>query len=418
MATVNYTQRNKKPQIYLRLNAGKNCDFTSKTNICVEAKFWNAKAQKIRKTNDLPNAKHLNEKLRKLKLFVIDKYNFDFSNGVIINKLWLGEAILLFFDRPTTEKKNDNHTLYLTDFAQWWMTNKADKNKNKSTNEQIMLTIEIIKNFQAKNKAQLKNLNTAWINSFSQYLTQTKQYSARTSKAILERFKFFCRRAEELNIEINNAYKQRFIIAKQDKNIKQPYLNEAEITTLFEYDFKDKTLNDIRDNFIIGLWTGLRVSDFLTCLKTENIKNGLIEIQTQKTKTLVAIPLHYQISEIVKRRKGQLPPKTSVQHFNRTIKTICQIVGINTEMTGAIIEKTEGNKRKTIGVYKKYQLVSSHICRRSFCTNLFGKVPNSVIMSVAGWTSEKQMLDYVKLTHIEKAKELKTYWDEKYLKSA
>jgi len=38
-------------------------------------------------------------------------------------------------------------------------------------------------------------------------------------------------------------------------------------------------------------------------------------------------------------------------------------------------------------------------------------------MSVAGWSSEKQMLDYVKLTHTEKANELKTYWEKKYLQS-
>jgi len=383
MATITYIQRNKKPQIYLRLNAGKICDTTTKTNICIESKFWNSKNQKIRKVKEMPNAQKINDKLYKLKLFVIDKFNYDFSNGLIINKQWLEQAVLLFFDRPIlTEKKNNNHTIYLTDFANWWTINKADKNTSQTIKEQTMRAIQILTQFQGKNKAQLKNLTAEWINSFSEYLTQTKQYSVRITKAILERFKFFCRRAEELNIEVNNAYKQRFLTPKEDKTIKQPYLNETEINAIFEYDFKDQTINDIRDNFIIGLRTGLRVSDFLTCLKIENIKNETIEIQTQKTKTLVAIPLHYQVKEILKRRNGLLPPKTSIQHFNRTIKQICKIVGINSEMRGAIIDKNkDNNNRKIVGVYKKWQLVSSHICRRSFCTNLFGKVKNSVIMS-------------------------------------
>jgi len=412
--TINYIQRNQKPQIYLRFVAGKNLDFMTKTNICVEPKFWNTKTQKIRKTAFLPNAQYINDKLQKLKMFVIDKYNYDFTNGQIIDKSWLENAVLLFFDRPPAEKKNDNHTIYFTDFARWWLTHKAGKQTATQTKEQALNTIQIIEQYQNKNKVQLKNITAGWITSFIEHLTQNKEYAPGTVKAFLERFTFFCKRADELNIEINKAYKQRFTTPKQDKSIKHPYLNETEITAIFEHDFNEEHLTNTRDNFIIGLWTGLRVSDFLR-LKTDNIKNGVIEIQTQKTKTLVAIPLHYQIKEILERRNGQLPPKTSIQHFNRGIKKICEIVGINTEIKGAIIGKTQDNtKRKKIGVYKKWQLVSSHICRRSFCTNLFGKVPNNVIMSVAGWSSEKQMLDYVKLTHIEKANELKKYWDKKY----
>jgi len=425
--TLNYLQRNRKPQIYIRFIDGKKTDLTIKTGINVQAKFWNAKTQKIRLTNDMPNAINVNIKLEKLKSYLFDKYNTDFATGKIINKQWIEVAILDFFNRPKTEqKKSEKHTIFFTDFAIWWLDNKAPNYKTTTGKpmtinriKQYQQNIELINEFQNKNKLQLQNINTSWINDFLDFITTTKGYATSTANAIITNFKFFCFRAEELNIQINKSYKQRVFTQKQDKTIKQPYLNETEIKTIFNYDFQSNQLNETRDNFIIGLWTGLRVSDFLKRLKINDIKNDFIEIQTQKTKTYVAIPLHHQIKEILKRRNGQLPPKISIQHFNRNIKKICEIVGINAEMLGSITGRTSQNsKRKKTGVYKKYQLVSSHICRRSFCTNLFGKVPNSVIMSVAGWTSERQMLDYVKLTHIEQAKELKIYWDKKHTQSA
>ena len=70
------------------------------------------------------------------------------------------------------------------------------------------------------------------------------------------------------------------------------------------------------------------------------------------------------------------------------------------------------NGFKVYGKYPKYELITSHICRRSFCTNLFGKVPNQVIMDVQGWKSESQMYDYNQQTNRESAIKLKAHWDK------
>jgi len=50
------------------------------------------------------------------------------------------------------------------------------------------------------------------------------------------------------------------------------FLKDPEINTIYNHDFSDnERLNNARDPFIIGLRTGLRVSDFLR-LKQTNIK--------------------------------------------------------------------------------------------------------------------------------------------------
>lgn len=57
-----------------------------------------------------------------------------------------------------------------------------------------------------------------------------------------------------------------------------------------------------------------------------------------------------------------------------------------------------------------YKLVSSHICRRSFASNLYGELPNMVIMAITGHQTEAQFLKYIKITPKENAKTLQDYW--------
>lgn len=147
-------------------------------------------------------------------------------------------------------------------------------------------------------------------------------------------------------------------------------------------------------------------------LNIDNIKDGFIEIKTKKTNTNVAIPLHWQVKEILKKYNGNLPPKVHEHFFNKKIKEIAKELNFNQVMEGGIQKITEeGGQRKVFGKYQKWELITSHICRRSFATNLIGKVPNQVIMDVAGWSNEKQMFDYNKTTNKESANELKLYWE-------
>ncbi len=201
---------------------------------------------------------------------------------------------------------------------------------------------------------------------------------------------------------------------EEETEYKQPYLNEEEIKSIFNFDFShDKTMDEVRDNFVIGLWSGLRISDFLTHLDVSNIEDGFIKIKTQKTKTKVAIPIHPQVAAILKKRNGKLPEKISTQNFNDKIKIIAKLCNIDEEMIGGVmkVDKKTKIKRKVIGVYKKWELVTSHICRRSFATNLFGKIPNKVLIDICGWANEEMLFNYNKQTKMESAMILKKHWE-------
>jgi integrase len=424
MATINLSIRTKKnpANIYLRFSNTKAIDVWSPIGIYINPIHWDKKNQKIRNVIEVQNRDELNSKLAKMKIHIMDEYNLAFMNGDIIDKDWVSNSVSKFQARPKNEvkKANLNHNIYLTDFATWWLDNEASgwkvsasKYLDAKTQKHYKILNDIIIRFEGVKKIKLKDIDNKLLTKFSDFLTNEK-YAEVTAKRMIGRCKFFCTRAKEQGLDVHSNYMQSVFVAKDEEEYKHPYLSVDEINKVFKLDLSnDDTLDNVRDNFIIGLWTGLRVSDFLTRLKLEDMNDGYIDIKTMKTKTWVSLPIHYQVEAILNKRGGFFPSKISEPKFNKHIKTICQIVDIDEEMVGGVtfVDPKTKVKRKKIGVYKKHELVTSHICRRSFATNHIGKIPNTDICKLGGWSTEDMMLHYVKTTSKESANELRKYWE-------
>ncbi|MFH6944582.1 phage integrase SAM-like domain-containing protein [Flavobacterium sp. FlaQc-50] len=431
MATVKYRIVGKKnpSEIRLRYLSGRAIDIDAGIKVSVNPDFWDQKNQKIKNVIAVPDRDKINRKLVELKLHVESAANLDFMEGEILNKIWLEKSIAKFYKRPSGELKKvvDLHKIYLSDFADWWMKEKAPKfkvaaNKYMSTEtiQHYSILNDQVKLFEGKDKIRFIQINELLLDKFSEFLSG-KGYASKTAKRMVGRFKFFCGRAEAENIVIDQSYKNRVFVEQSTVDYKEPYFDEFEISKIYAHDFsKNSVLDNARDNLIIGLWTGLRVSDFLSKLKIDNFDDDYIEIQTEKTKTFVSIPIHWMIKEILKKREGKLPEKVSDQKFNKHIKKIAEVLEFNKMMMGGVmkIDPNTDIKRKVVDLYPKHELITSHICRRSFATNTFGTVSNATLMSICGWKSEEQMLDYIKKTNREHAEVLKKVWDNKYLKEA
>lgn len=430
MATLNYFISGKKnpTEIKVRYLNGRAIDIPAGTGLFVDRNNWDKKNQKIRNVISVPDRDKINSKLLELKNHIFNAANMDFTEGEILNRIWLEKSITKYFNRPSVDAKKaiEYHKLYLSDFAEWWLKEKAPKHKvsaDKYMDDTTIGHYEILKNlikkFEGKDKIKFSIINDVLIDNFSEFLTNEK-YAEETAKRMIGRFKFFCGRAEAENIKIDKSYENRVFVKKAAIKYKAPYYNEIEIGMHYAYDFSyNEVLDNVRDNLIIGLWTGLRVSDFNNKLKTDNFQDDFIEIETEKTKTWVSIPVHWMIAEILKKRNGALPKKINDADFNKHIKTIARILKFDQKMIGGIskVDPITKIKRKVVDLYPKHELITSHICRRSFATNIYGTVPNTTLMAICGWASEEQMLDYIKKTNREHAETLKKVWDKKYEKA-
>lgn len=72
-----------------------------------------------------------------------------------------------------------------------------------------------------------------------------------------------------------------------------------------------------------------------------------------------------------------------------------------------LIEISEGSGvyRKKEGNYKKHEVVSSHIGRRTFATLLYGKISTPLIIQITGHGTEAMLLNYNGKTKKSSAKE-------------
>jgi integrase len=427
MATVKLLVKGSKnpSTLYIRFINGRNFDISCSTNLGVDPSKWDNKKANFKNLSTIKDRVKKQAKFEKLKVHVLEAYNDSFMTGDIIDKSWLSDAVSTFFDRPKQEKKLSiqKHFVYYSDFADWWIKNKASKwktEKNKSLSKRVVSQYEsfvkIWREFKGSKHYKIQDVGNEVLDNLTTFMT-SKNYATSTTKRHLVRAKFFLARAKTEGIKTDPTYLDRVFVEKEDDDTTHPYLNEKEIDAIYNLDLShDQSLDNIRDNAIIGLWTGLRISDFNKNLDISNIDEEYIKIKTQKTGAWVTIPLHPQVKSVIKKRHGNLPVKSSNKHFNEQIKIICMLAEIDQKIKGGLVvvdQKTK-DKRKVKGMYKKYKLVSSHICRRSFATNLFGQISNRDLMNICGWAKEDMMLHYIKKTKTESADQLKNYWNEKY----
>jgi integrase len=189
------------------------------------------------------------------------------------------------------------------------------------------------------------------------------------------------------------------------QNLIQYHLNEDEIQKIFDLKGLSESLENTRNLFLIGCTTGLRFSDLMK-IKEYPLENGMITLTTIKTGQPIMIPIEKRVLDFIPTIK---PLANAV--FNRNIKDLCKVAEINKILEGY----SRNNKRKRVkGFYPKYKLISSHTMRRSFCTNLYGKIPTQVIMKISGHSIESSFLTYIKKPQQHFAEQLKEYYNQKY----
>ncbi|WP_315820979.1 site-specific integrase [Paraflavitalea speifideaquila] len=205
------------------------------------------------------------------------------------------------------------------------------------------------------------------------------------------------------------------------------YLTENELQTIAGIDLSDRTqyitiqqgqngeektvkvhyhtLDRVRDLFMIGCYTGLRVSDYNN-IKPHHIKGKYIDLYQRKTGERVVIPIHNTVKTIIAKYGGQTPPKISDQKINQYIKEICKLA----EITETIEKQQTKGGEKVASVLEKWQLVTSHTARRSFATNMTKQgIPIQLIMKITGHKKESVFLKYIKLSALEYAEILQKH---------
>lgn len=243
-----------------------------------------------------------------------------------------------------------------------------------------------------RTKIEWSSINREWYNHFINWHELHDMSTNYTGKHIKD-LKCLMANAHDEQINENTCFRSRWFVIPQEDAIKHP-LTEDEVDRLFQLPLPEgSTRCKARDMFLIGCFSGLRVSDILR-LKPEHFENmesgrTCLKIAAKKTNRDVWVPVKRELHEIMQRYDYRCP-KICEQTVNRTIKKIAAECGIDKI---------------------KCDNLSMHIGRHTFVTIAYfnHRIPMVDLMLITGHKTERNFRRYVNINPVESAKRMETY---------
>jgi integrase len=417
MATVNFLYRSTKEKSNLNIRLlyrhnNKDYVFGAKTKVEVSKYYWSKQHKKNSKDIEVTNLQtEINNELNKIENHVLKAFNS--VNLKSINKDWLTSQIDYYYNPQAENKEAPKDLINYIDFYIEYRKNET----TKSTLKKIKVVKQLLIRFEAYRKAiiLIKDINDNFKNEFVNYC-KSQLYAQNTIQRAFVFIKTFCKHAKFNGIETHH---QLDGLKVERQKVDKIYLTFEDLTKI-ENISKEKltdSLENAKDWLIISVYSGQRISDFMRFTKEQiRIEDGkhLIEFTQQKTSKNMTVPLLPKVLEVLNKRNGNFPYRISDQKYNDFIKTVCELAEINQPTKGSkMIETEKGSKifRKQSGIYKKHELVTSHIGRRSFATNFYGKkIPTSLLINITGHSTEAMFLNYIGKSNKDLALEITKYF--------
>lgn len=396
MASVNFYLKKAEPKsglslIYLQFTySGKK--LIHSTGESIDRSHWNEKKQRVKSNSQTTaDGKHsLNDLLDHLKSTCERTYNQEKVKGIPDRSI-IKDALIQAVTGTSREG-----TVTFKELIEKFIANEVrfnGKGKQLNTIKTYRTTLNHLLSFEREKRYPVtyESINMDFHNKYTSYL-ESINLSINSIGKDIKNIKTFMNAAVDFGYTDNEQFKKkRFCVPKEPTY--SVALKEQEVLQLYYHDFcGNRRLEQVRDLFVLGCFTGLRYSD-LTDIKRENIikENGKTNIKriTKKTDEPVTIPCN-DIAEVILRKyqhtHNSLPPQCSNQKFNEYIKEACELAGISEK--GRLITDQKA---------ALHTLVSSHTMRRTWCTIYYLKGANILdLMKISGHRSQRSFELYVK----------------------
>lgn len=418
MATVNFYYRSKKPEstLTLRLLFGNNQP-EARTRHFVSKVYWNEYHQAKRIKNAEMKAMQAQTliELSKLSSFVLQA--FYQTPKEYVNKTWLSDIVESYYQPQESVEKSVEG---LIDALEAYLEYKGNDLK-LSTRKKYGVVKNMLLRFQSSvgKKLFVRDINLDFKRDFEKYCME-QEYAVNTIAKAFKIVKTVCKYARKRGVQISEELADVKLKTSETQTV---YLSLDDLGKIEKIKGLPDYLDNARDWLLISCYTGQRISDFMrfhsemiTRTKGKNNKPvWLLEFTQSKTGSPISIPLSNEVNEILAKRNGQFPRPIADQVYNRFIKDVCKLAGLTYQCYGSKkikVSEEEGLWRKKEDHYEKWELVTSHIGRRSFATNNYGNIPTSFLAYATGHKSEEMFLKYMRKNQKDIALELAEYFQK------
>lgn len=397
----------KKHPVYVEVHYERNHRVLVKTGVKIELKYWNSEKRELRKNH--PDFETLTTKLllkRKLveeALLKMDVQGLDRTKEAL-------ESLINTTDTADLTKKH--FTVLFDQFMSFKMerVSKSVISDYKSLKKHLL-------DFESQRKKKIRTseiLKNTFYDEFHFYLSNHAiNHNDKEKRGLLlnsvgkqiKNMKVFLR---HLMDHEHIAYKNLSYWKVDQVDVDSIALTDDEIQKIEDLDLSaTPELDKIRDLFLLGCETGLRFSDY-SRITSDKIKGRHIELFINKTKKRLVVPISPRVKRLLIKYQDNLPNNIPPHTFNVQIKSIAK--------KARIIDTVTIYEQKGIKVNQlkgpKYQFISSHTCRRSFCTNWFKKgMPVPLIRRLSGHTTDRSFYKYIKINEDEAADLMLEWWE-------
>lgn len=381
----------------------------------VDTSMWNTKKQVSRVTSSYPEGSLINAQIEKWRAAAVETMEH-FKDMMappsqdVFKKTLEQNRFKEYYSLPTSIV--EYFDIYIKRYEQLRSSGRI---------KHYTLAKNKLKEYQKEKKTTVlfSDIGQDFYTSFNNWF-YSKNYSTNYFGIIIKIIKLVTKEAMQVDkIHANDDFKSRHFSAPS-VDVDNIYLTEEELLKLhnlvidedlikkgfgeeidsWQMSRKIKAYSKSRDMFLIGAFTGLRISDFSRLLP-ENITDK-VRINAKKTGARSVIPIHWVVQEIIDRGYDFTTSKAD-QKFNEQIKEVARLAGIDENVTC-----TKNIAGKAVKVTEpKYKLISSHTARRSFATNAYKSgIPTIAIMKITGHKKESTFLKYIKVSEEENAEML------------
>jgi integrase len=344
-------------------------------------------------------SKEQNVKLDILKSHVEAAYNKAHLKQDNIDENWLSHHVSLCFE----DAKKTSEKLLLFQIQKYIESAPLRRIKRTGSLGLSIYTIRNLERFHSliesfeksiKGEISLDVIDHKLVGRFKEWLLTEKGYSLNNAGLQVKLLKMICKEADRLGVEVHpyTRHIESFTQRNSDRCLQT--LNFEEIKKIKELVGLSSSMENTRKWLLIGLSIGQRVSDLIRLdpIQMRYAERGLyIDIIQQKTEKHVTVGVIDP--DVVGILKEDFPYRISQQLFNKQIKELCKYAGIDQLVKAyKVCPKT---RRRVLGIYPKYSVISSHDLRRSFATNYFGKIETPILMQITGHSKETTFLSYI-----------------------
>jgi site-specific recombinase XerD len=366
---------------------GERVRMSTKQNVLT--KHWDFKREKVKLSGQ--NSTEINALLNNLRNGVEKKYLQQKVLGNAQDQETVKTIILELLDYKQVEEKET----FFDHYEKFIEEKDQDVNIGKRTITYYRTVVKHLKEYSEVNRREIsfETMNEEFYHSFTNYLSNTKELSYNTVVGIIKRLKVFLNYSIRVGYTDNDNF--RFTFKSTERQAQTISLTLSEVEKLENYKTTEEEYINVRDLFLILIYTGLRYSD-LSNLKKENIffDSKRIEITTIKTRDHVIIPIHRKLEVLLKNFVDGKYNLVKNLKFNQILKSVCMDAGID----DTVQKITYYGHRRVEDSISKYDLITSHVGRRTYITLslMKGAIPEQV-MQISGHADRSSFQRYVRL---------------------